>query len=79
MKYILILTSFFLSSGAEARHGDYYITGSYGLNGPRNFVLGGGAPRARHRYPASNPFVPLQVPQDFIWPPFPAPSLRYRR
>lgn len=79
MKTILLLFMIFLSSRAEATHGDYYIVGSYGFNGPRNVVLGGSTPRRTVPRPTLNPFRPPLVHQDFIWPPFPAKSIPYEQ
>lgn len=76
MRYALILLVF-LSSSAEASHGDYSIVGTYGFNGPTNPVLGGSIPRRTVPRPTLNPFRPTLVHQDFIWPPFPAKSIPY--
>jgi hypothetical protein len=73
----VILLSIFLSSAAEARHGNYSLDYNTAVWGCRHCNQLGLTPRALREGSSRNAFLPLRIYKAPIWPALPAPKLRF--
>jgi hypothetical protein len=75
----IILLSIFLSSSAEARHGDYSLDHHYSVRGCRNCDKLGVTLRSTLSSTPSNAYFPPRRRQAPIWPTLPAKRIPYVR